>query len=75
MIVIPDFSAGAMENWGLVTYRETALLYDSVETSTTQFQEVAVVVARELSHQVSAKSDITFRANGACVFFSGLEIW
>lgn len=42
-----------MENWGLITYRETAILYDSVETSTAQFQWVAVVVAHELSHQVN----------------------
>eukprot|EP01113_Clastostelium_recurvatum_P035977 TRINITY_DN5071_c0_g1_i1.p1 TRINITY_DN5071_c0_g1~~TRINITY_DN5071_c0_g1_i1.p1 ORF type:complete len:860 (-),score=219.67 TRINITY_DN5071_c0_g1_i1:867-3155(-) len=50
MVAIADFSAGAMENWGLITYREVALLID--ETSTIQQkQRVAYVVAHELAHQ------------------------
>lgn len=50
LIAIPDFVSGAMENWGLVTYRETALLVDPINTSTSQKQYVALVVAHELSH-------------------------
>ncbi|XP_064646003.1 aminopeptidase N-like isoform X2 [Lineus longissimus] len=51
MIAIPDFAAGAMENWGLITYRETALLYDPMVSSSSNKQRVAVVVAHELAHQ------------------------
>lgn len=40
-----------MENWGLITYRETAILYDPIETSTTAHQYVAIVIAHELAHQ------------------------
>lgn len=51
MVAIPDFAAGAMENWGLITYRETALLYDPKESSSSDQQRVVVVVAHELAHQ------------------------
>lgn len=51
MIAIPDFAAGAMENYGLVTYRETALLYDDQHSSAVNKQRVASVVAHELAHQ------------------------
>ena len=52
MIAIPDFSSGAMENWGLITYRETALLYNKGVSSESNKQRVAVVVSHELAHQV-----------------------
>ncbi|KAM7490579.1 hypothetical protein LguiA_033500 [Lonicera macranthoides] len=51
MIAIPDFAAGAMENYGLVTYRETALLYDDKHSAASNKQRVATVVAHELAHQ------------------------
>ncbi|KAL3884512.1 hypothetical protein ACJMK2_024647 [Sinanodonta woodiana] len=51
MIAIPDFSAGAMENWGLITYRETAMLYQEGVSSAGNKQRVAVVVSHELAHQ------------------------
>ncbi|KAI8896059.1 peptidase family M1-domain-containing protein [Globomyces pollinis-pini] len=51
MIAIPDFAFGAMENWGLVTYRETAILYDPIKSSSSGKKRVAYTVGHELAHQ------------------------
>ncbi len=51
MICITEFAMGAMENWGLVTYRESALMIDEAKASAQAKQRVAVVVAHELAHQ------------------------
>lgn len=50
-VALPDFESGAMENWGLITYRETAMLSDPKNVSLSTQQLVAIVVAHELSHQ------------------------
>ena len=49
-IALPDFSSGAMENWGLITYRETALLTGK-NSSISSKKYVALVIAHETSHQ------------------------
>lgn len=51
MIAIPDFSAGAMENWGLITYRETALLFKPGVSAIGSKQRIATVISHELAHQ------------------------
>ncbi|CAH1959838.1 unnamed protein product [Acanthoscelides obtectus] len=51
LITVADFSAGAMENWGLVTYRESCLLVDPENTSAVTKQCIALVVGHELAHQ------------------------
>lgn len=51
-VALPDFNAGAMENWGLVTYRETALLYDPILSSTGNKERVTTVISHELAHMV-----------------------
>lgn len=50
-VALPDFSSGAMENWGLITYREIALLADPATTSIASKQYIATVIAHELAHQ------------------------
>ena len=49
-IAIPDFAAGAMENWGAITYRETALLVDPAISPAATRQRVAEVVSHEMAH-------------------------
>ncbi|XP_014240292.1 aminopeptidase N isoform X2 [Cimex lectularius] len=51
MAAIPDFASGAMENWGLITYRETDLLYIDKQSSLKGKERVAIVIAHELAHQ------------------------
>lgn len=50
-VALPDFASGAMENWGLITYREIALLADPKTTSIESKRYIATVIAHELSHQ------------------------
>ena len=49
-IAVPDFAAGAMENWGAITYRETALLYDPQGSAAQVKQRILEVVAHEMAH-------------------------
>ncbi len=51
-ITIPDYDAGAMENWGLITYREAALLYNPDFSTTADKQYVVSTIAHELAHMV-----------------------
>lgn len=50
-LALPDFSAGAMENWGLVTYREAYMLLDPDNTMLNQKRLIATVITHELAHQ------------------------
>lgn len=50
-VALPDFSAGAMENWGCVTYREVCMLVDPENPTAASKQYVATVIAHELAHQ------------------------
>uniref|UniRef100_A0A3Q3BJF2 Aminopeptidase n=1 Tax=Kryptolebias marmoratus TaxID=37003 RepID=A0A3Q3BJF2_KRYMA len=49
-IALPDFYFGAMENWGLVTYRETNLLYDPDTSSNRNKETTVTIIAHELAH-------------------------
>ncbi len=51
LLGIPDFAAGAMENWGAVTFSETELLLEADNSAAATKQRVALVVAHELAHQ------------------------
>lgn len=52
-IALPDFYFGAMENWGLVMYRETNLLYDPLTSSNGNKETTVTIIAHELAHMVT----------------------
>ncbi|XP_060091635.1 leucyl-cystinyl aminopeptidase-like [Heteronotia binoei] len=51
LVAIPDFQAGAMENWGLITFQETKLLHDNKTSSAMDKKKITAVIAHELAHQ------------------------
>ncbi|KAJ6638248.1 Aminopeptidase N [Pseudolycoriella hygida] len=51
MIAVPDFTAGAMENWGAITFRESAMLYEEGVSGRINKQRVATIICHELAHQ------------------------
>lgn len=51
MVALPDFPSGAMENWGLLTYKETNLLYDEDHSSLVNKRTIRNVIAHEIAHQ------------------------
>ncbi|GAA88154.1 aminopeptidase B [Aspergillus luchuensis IFO 4308] len=51
LLAVHEFAMGAMENWGLVTYRTTAVLFDEGKSDTRYKNRIAYVVAHELAHQ------------------------
>ncbi|KAK2145083.1 hypothetical protein LSH36_704g02028 [Paralvinella palmiformis] len=51
MIAVPDFLIGAMENWGLITYREQGILYRSEVSSASDMQWLVELIVHELAHQ------------------------
>jgi hypothetical protein len=52
IVAIEDFPIGAMENWGLLTFKENYVLFDEQDGSVVNKQNVALVVAHEVAHQV-----------------------
>ena len=51
LIAVPDFGAGAMENWGFITFRTTLVLYNEKDSGVEAKEQVATVISHELAHQ------------------------
>jgi aminopeptidase N len=49
-LAVPDFASGAMENWGLVSFREDRIMFDEKIASILQKQQLAETMAHEIAH-------------------------
>lgn len=52
LLAVPEFMAGAMEDWGLVSFRSAYIVYDEKLSTIEQKRQVTLVIAHELAHQV-----------------------
>ncbi len=52
MVALPDFAVGAMENWGLILYRENNMWYDENSTTSRTLENILTVTIHEISHFV-----------------------
>ena len=50
LIGIPDFTGGAMENWGLITFRSSCILFDPETSSASSKERIAIIIAHDLAH-------------------------
>lgn len=55
-VALPDLEPLAMENWGLITYQEGALLYEEGVSSLLHKEVITTIIAHELAHQVRGKT-------------------
>lgn len=74
LAAIPDFQSGAMENWGLTTYRETGLLFDPDKSSASDKLGITKVIAHELAHQVAAMLFFFFFIESNALRDAGLNL-
>lgn len=78
-VAIRNFASGAMENWGLITYRETALLCDLATATHKEKKRVAEVIWHELAHNIHFGNTVTMKWwNGLCLnesFATFAENW
>lgn len=51
LLALDDFSEGAMENWGLVTFRDSALLFNEEKASVAAKEHIALIICHEIAHQ------------------------
>lgn len=51
LVAVPDFGAGAMENWGLVTFRTTLILFNEKHSNSEVQEDIDIVISHEIAHQ------------------------
>lgn len=52
MVALPEFQSGAMENWGILTFRNIYLIYEKTKSSLDNKKQIITVICHELAHQV-----------------------